>query len=309
MKQHCARQGRARRRLSRLASYLSIAMMTPWICACARPVQVEPPGRPADVDIIDRGTGERLPVYEHGGERWVAGVPGHRYAIRVRNRASTRLLAVMSVDGLNVLSGEPAAWQQRGYVFAAGAQYDVAGWRKSNDRIAAFEFGSVPDSYASRIGRPDNIGVIGVALFREAAPVAAQVAPEAAEDRAARAAPSPAARSGDAQGQSPGGNASGPMDSIGELSRARPASSERAESALSKSTLRAPSLGTGHGRSETSIVELTEFERAQATPDQVITIRYDRYEALVAMGIIALPPSPKAFPDSTAAYVPDPPPR
>jgi hypothetical protein len=277
MKQRSARDGRAGRRLNRLARYLSIALMTPWIGACARPVQAPPDARPADVDIVDRNTGERLPVYEHAGERWVAGVPGHRYAIRVRNRASTRLLAVMSVDGLNVLSGEPAAWQQRGYVFAVGAQYDVAGWRKSNDRIAAFEFSSVPDSYASRIGRPDNVGVIGVALFREAAPPVAQLAPdtrmapEAPEDRAA----APRSRGG-------------------------------LEPPMAKA-LQAPSLGTAHGRGETSYVELTDFERARPTPDEVITIRYDRFEALVAMGIIAQPQAPKAFPESTAQYVPDPP--
>src|SRR5437868_2381940 len=38
------------------------------------------------------------------------------------------------------------------------------------DRTAAFYFTSLPDAYASRTGRPDNVGAIGVALFRKKRP-------------------------------------------------------------------------------------------------------------------------------------------
>ena len=34
------------------------------------------------------------------------------------------------------------------------------------DEIAAFYFTSLGDSYANRTGRPDNVGVIGVALYQ-----------------------------------------------------------------------------------------------------------------------------------------------
>jgi hypothetical protein len=74
--------------------------------AGAVPVTAYAPMRLAAVEVIDRSSGEHLPIYGHRGERWVAGVPGHRYAIAVHNRTDVRLLAVMSVDGLNVLSGE-----------------------------------------------------------------------------------------------------------------------------------------------------------------------------------------------------------
>jgi hypothetical protein len=74
-------------------------------------------------------------------------------------------------------------------------------------------------------------------------------------------------------------------------------------------------LGTGHGERETSWVRTTGFERARPQPDEVIRIRYDSRENLVALGVIPAPykPSlaPKAdpFPRSEqAAYVPDPPP-
>jgi hypothetical protein len=77
---------------------------------------------------------------------------------------------------------------------------------------------------------------------------------------------------------------------------------------------RAPKLGTGHGEREYSHVENTEFERRQTQPDEIIRIRYDSLDNLVAMGIVArpCPPGPAAnpFPASPQQqYVPDPPPE
>ena len=128
-------------------------------------------GRLADVTIVDRDTGATLPVHYARGEYWVAGRPGARYAITVRNRLGERVLAVPSVDGVNVLSGETAAWDQRGYVFSPYERYQITGWRKSDSQVAAFEFSHIANSYAARTGRPAHVGVIGVALFREQPPV------------------------------------------------------------------------------------------------------------------------------------------
>jgi len=124
-------------------------------------------GRLADVQIIDRDTGAALPTYRHGGDWWIAGRSGGRYAISIQSRVGERLLAVMSVDGVNVVSGESASVEQKGYVFGAYEGYHIDGWRKSDHDVAAFTFTTPPDSYAARTGRAANIGVIGVALFRE----------------------------------------------------------------------------------------------------------------------------------------------
>jgi hypothetical protein len=126
----------------------------------------------ADVDIVDRNTGEHLPVYWHDGQRWIAGTPGHRYSVTLHNRTSGRILTVVAVDGVNAISGATADTNQGGYVLGAWQAFDVLGWRKSLDHVADFVFTSVPDSYAARTGRPDNVGVIGVAVFSEAVPVA-----------------------------------------------------------------------------------------------------------------------------------------
>src|SRR6266851_9428240 len=120
----------------------------------------------ADVSIIDRDSGVALNTHYYHGEYWVAGRPGARYAIEIHNRLGERLLAVTSVDGVNVVSGATAGWDQGGYVFGAGDRYQITGWRKSDAEVAAFTFVDSPNSYAERTGRPANVGVIGVAIFR-----------------------------------------------------------------------------------------------------------------------------------------------
>jgi hypothetical protein len=143
----------------------------------------------AQVSVIDRATGEQLEVYRHQGRLYLAGNPGAKYSITVRNGTGGRVLAVVSVDGVNVVSGETAAPAQTGYVLDRHDSVDISGWRKSLNEVAAFVFTALPDSYAARTGRPDNVGVIGVAVFREKAlPATLFSAPAAAERSASGAA-------------------------------------------------------------------------------------------------------------------------
>ncbi len=120
----------------------------------------------ADLTVFDRTEARRLPVYWHQGRAYVVGKPGNEYQITVRSRSGEDVLAVVSVDGVNVITGETANPAQSGYVLGARASLDIQGWRKSLAQTAAFYFTSLPDSYAARTGRPDDVGVIGVALFR-----------------------------------------------------------------------------------------------------------------------------------------------
>ena len=126
-------------------------------------------GRLAQVDIIDAHSGRTLPVYYDNGRYYVAGVPGREYSIRIRNRSHSDLLAVVSVDGVNVVTGETASVDQGGYILNRRQRFDIKGWRKSLEQVASFYFSNLDDSYAARTGRPDNVGVIGVALFKRKA--------------------------------------------------------------------------------------------------------------------------------------------
>ena len=220
-------------------------------------------GRLAEVLVIDRNSGMALRTYYHAGEYWVAGTPGARYAIEIRNTLHERLLAVTSVDGINVLTGDTARWDQGGYVLEGEQSCEITGWRKSQAEVAVFEFAAAPNSYAARTGRSANIGVIGVAVFRERRP--AQVA-------------------------SPPPGVAAPAPEPAPLAK----------------------LGTGHGPREQSAVEFTDFIRTSTQPTEVIRIRYDSRENLLALGIIprGIPPrgGPNPFPGSSLVhFVPDPP--
>ena len=251
-------------------------------------------GRLADVQIIDRDTGSVLPTYRCRGEYWVAGRPGARYSIMIQSHRGQRLLAVTAVDGINVISGETGAWGQSGYVLGAGESYEIAGWRKSDAEIAAFNFTSAGRSYAERTGRPANIGVIGVALFLERPPRAPMYVPYDQKSEE-----SPSARS-DGAARAP------------EQSPAAPSPPKLAGIESQSNMAPAEKLGTGHGAREASFVQNTQFDRLSNAPNEVIRIRYDSLENLVAMGVVparpAWPPSPNPFPGSIPPkYVPDPP--
>ncbi len=122
-------------------------------------------GRMADVTLFDRATGRELPIVWHDGRAYVVGRPGNEYQVIVRNQHGGDLLAVISVDGVNVLNGETASTRQGGYIVSPWGRIDIRGWRKSLAETAAFYFTSLGDSYAARTDRPQNVGVIGVALF------------------------------------------------------------------------------------------------------------------------------------------------
>jgi len=257
------------------AAAMAGALMLAGGCAHAVGVTV-------DVRVTDRATGEALPTYWHEGKWWVPGKPGRRYAVALTNRSGGRVLAVISVDGVNVISGETAAPDQTGYVLSSGQSAQITGWRKDMSRVAAFEFTSLSNSYAARTGRPDNVGVIGVAVFRERTRYVPP--PALSKEHQSRN-----------EAASPPASAAAASDATGSAEARR---SERAQESR---------IGTGHGRSEHSATSYTDFERASSTPEEVITIHYDRHENLVAMGVIPSPRTrPNPFP-AAAGFVPDPP--
>jgi len=71
-------------------------------------------GRLADVVVYDRAQNRELPVYRHQGRYYVAGNPGNEYEVRLRNRLHGDILAVVSVDGIDAITGDTADWRQSG---------------------------------------------------------------------------------------------------------------------------------------------------------------------------------------------------
>lgn len=103
-----------------------------------------------------------------GSDLYAIGEPGSRYTIAVENHSAHRLEVVASVDGLDVIDGGEADLSKRGYVVDPYTSFAIDGWRTSDDSVAAFRFSDMDNSYAGLTGKPRNVGVVGVAFFREA---------------------------------------------------------------------------------------------------------------------------------------------
>jgi len=282
------------------------------LLGCTQPTLA---ARLVDVSIVNRSTGERLKPWRHEGKLYVAGTPGERYAIELKSRQGERVLTVLSVDGVNVLTGQTAAPLQSGYVIDGWQSYAINGWRKSMDDVAQFVFTALPDSYAARTGRPGNVGVIGVAVYREKAvpPQPITLAPQPAspwrnEARTQAGDESaPATMAKKAEGKA-SGEQSAATGAVGEQRGEQPAErrADRQESLVAGES-KAMKLGTGHGQREHSPTRYTEFVRQSDTPDEIVTIYYDSRANLIARGIIRSPrlAEPSPFPGSSG-FVPDP---
>ena len=259
-------------------------------------------GDPVDMQVVDRDTGAPLRVWRHDRRLFVAGEPGARYSLRITNHTEGRVLVVLSVDGVNILTGQTASYDQRGYVLDAQESYDLTGWRKSNTEVAAFAFAPLPESYAALTGRPGDVGVIGMAVFKERVPppqpAVSAMAPQWRDEVGQGAADGPALRR------------AAPASPI--IAPAPPPAADRA--AIGNFAGRQPErLGTAHGAREWSVVSVTTFDRATSYPQSVRQIEYNTYANLVACGVIPAPRRedhpPRPFPlnPDGDGYVPDPP--
>jgi hypothetical protein len=280
------------RRFGKCALTLAMAA-TVLACSTAGP-STATAGSLGSLNVVGRD-GRLLPIHRAAGRNWVVGAPGQEYSVRVCNTTGGRMLAVVSVDGVNVVSGDTAAPSQPGYVLRPYECTDIDGWRTSLMQTAAFYFTALPDAYAARTGRPDNVGVIGVAWFTEKRPSIAW------RDR-------PAAAIGEMRHDA--GVAPSQADAAPAPERAAGATGGPARDEAAMPSAPLAKLGTGYGRAQDSPTRLVGFERASPTPAETIAIHYDRRENLIAMGI--LPPPvvarvPDPFPGWSPRFVPAPP--
>ncbi|ACY19280.1 hypothetical protein [Haliangium ochraceum] len=244
--------------------------------------------------------GVPIETYYHRGRTYMLGYEGERYTVRITNPTPSRIEAVLSIDGLDAVDGEPADLRKRGYVIAPYGELRVEGFRVSSQHVAAFRFSSVGNSYAGRKGKARNIGVIGVAIFAEQGPpqMAYQPAPppprryyghrgEGARDRAeedfdgaAELEAAPAAPSAGSMNRSAKRRAAPADDAaVGGMGSGRccgptPAPQHR------------PGLGTEFGERRYSAVSFTQFVRNHPVqPSAVLELRYNDAPGLRAMGI------------------------
>lgn len=238
------------------------------------------------VQLVDEW-GRALPTWHHSGATWVEGVYGQRYNVRVTNHTGERVEAVVTVDGRDVISGRSGDYQsQRGYIVDPYGSVTVEGFRTSKQQVAAFRFTNPGDSYSARMGTPQHLGVVGVAVFRETAPP-----------------PPPPPRAPIAWGGSD-------EEDRGAAAKNAPAAGSAAESAPTDTRAR-QNLGTQYGEARHSAVVDVPFRRRGGAPDSLLALYYDDRAGLARRGVVAPQPvyggSPQPFPDSPGQFAPPPP--
>ncbi len=212
------------------------------------------------------------PAPDGSGRYYLEAREGASYLIRLSNRTSERLGVVLTVDGLNAISGERDRGRGRMYVLDPWRKATVRGWRTSLQEVRRFTFVDEESSYAARSGKANSrMGWIEVSVFRE-------------QTRWTRT-----WERDDATGR-----AGEPTEGSPRAESAPPSSADSAESEsrpLGKGQARKRSYpGTGWGSRAHDPVVVVDFQ-PQRSPAQRTTLRYEYRRALVDLGVL---PSPHA---------------
>lgn len=123
-----------------------------------------------NIDFNILVNGNRCKKYYHDGKIWIEAKYGSEYELEIKNNSWERLLAVASVDGLNVISGKAQSPQDAsGYIIKPYSSERIAGFRSSDNNVNKFTFDRKAVSYAASKGNGEqvNCGVIGLRAFNE----------------------------------------------------------------------------------------------------------------------------------------------
>jgi hypothetical protein len=231
--------------------------------------------------------------HTHKNNTYIEARAGTEYSIKVRNTSFGRKLAVITVDGLNVISGEPQGdGVGQGYIIGARDSVTIKGFRKDMSSVGAFKFCKKSGAYCNEQGLKGNNGVIGVRLYDE------------------KYVPTVFYKSSPMFGGStPRWNGVGsPGISISEMdnSLCRSVMDSNTTASYSSQSLRdikccasnasAPSfdLGTTWGKQINDSVKQVEFDNVDTSEDHIIY--YDSRENLEAIGVTFIKENHVAFP-------------
>jgi hypothetical protein len=228
-----------------------------------------------EVDVIVAGY-PREALYGRG-RRYVEASEGAEYELRIRNPLPVRVAVALSVDGLNTIDARrSSSWDSSKWLIEPYQTIRVSGWQMSSSRARRFYFTTERDSYAAKLGRASDLGVISAVFYRENAPRPIPVVPPIyrGEEEDGTAQPRPLERRSE------------------DSSAAR---SNRAESA--KSGSRPPAAAplpddehaaTGIGRSVDHQVNFVNLE-LERRPVAEVSIRYEYRDALFKLGLLPRP--------------------
>jgi hypothetical protein len=231
---------------------------------------------------VDGREARLYPAPDGSGRYYLEARAGSRYSVSLANRSGERLGVVLTVDGLNAISGARDAGRGRMYVLDPWQSTSVLGWRTSLQDVRQFTFVDERRSYAARTGQAnEKMGWIEVAVYRVRRPFVH--ATPYAEPWRSQPSGEPAKRGRDQAPAAP--EARTARDEAGA------ASSSESDAKLEQGSNRARSYpGTGWGDRAHDPVVLVSFD-PQPEPSERLTLRYEYRSALVALGVLPRPPA------------------
>ena len=246
-------------------------------------------GRLLDVSVeVEGRTSPLYAAADGSGRFYFEAREGGRYALRLANRTNERLGAVVTVDGLNVISGLRDEGRGRMYVIGPWEDTTIRGWRSSLAEVRRFTFVDERSSYAARSGKANSkMGWIEVAVYREQRryvhrpypyppyppPYEPSVRDRSEEAPSGTDAPESHRSDEDAATAKDAPAAEAPM-----LEKRVPEGSAGARSYP----------GTGWGARTDDPAVVVTFE-PDPNPTERLTLRYEYRSALVALGILPRP--------------------
>ena len=267
----------------RVATLMAGAAAVLLSASPARPHPLpRPQGTLVGVSVeIDGREASLYPAPDGSGRYYLEARAGGRYAVSLANRTAERVGVVLTVDGLNAISGERDERTGRMYVLDPWQSTRVQGWRTSLADVRQFTFVDEKRSYAARSGKAnEKMGWIEIAVYRE---------------RRAYAQASPRPWSETKRQDSDAREEQGERDQ---------APGAPAPEATSRDSAQAPKLegesagrlrsypGTGWGDRAHDPVVLVDFN-PESSPSECVTLRYEYRSALVALGVLPAPAPPR----------------
>ncbi|MDT5269482.1 MAG: hypothetical protein QOH49_1668 [Acidobacteriota bacterium] len=223
---------------------------------------------PFGVEVLVEGA--PLEALYGRGRRYVEASEGAEYELLVHNPLPVRVAVALSVDGLNTIDARhTSAWESSKWVIEPYGSIRVSGWQMSSSRARHFYFTTERDSYAARLGRASDLGVITAVFFRESTPRPYPVTPPPPYERDSSREHSGAHDEGERRSQSEAGKSRG----------------SGATAAIPRDDGYA---ATGIGRSVGNSVEWIQLP-LERTPAAELNVRYEYRAALVRLGLLPRP--------------------
>jgi len=214
--------------------------------------------------------------YPARGRVYVEAVEGEEYALRLYNPLPERVAVALSVDGLNTIDARrTTARDASKWVIPPYGSISISGWQMSSTRARRFYFTNEQDSYANKLGRPSDMGVITAVFFRERREHAEIIQPP----RPLESQPRDNERSESKRSKQQRSDAPAASANKGSASGRVMAPEANDEYAA-----------TGIGRSVTNDVWRVQMD-LESQPAAEVTIRYEFRDALVRLGVL-----PRSYP-------------